>query len=286
MCPLLSWRPAQIWLARRHGLVQPAHGRRVRGGLDDVGVRARLLSNLPHDTDEIVQRLAGLGFRWLDHQRLVYNQREVNGRRVHAKIEYTLGDIKCCNAALFLLALCRSNELVLAYLWIGDLIVRGQFMLEIVCIEDGALCNVEQTIGTIGADVGVCAHQYTEVALVSAYLADGLRTRVLPVVALITLAWQRTWQEGNKVLFDADRARSRATASMRRTARLMQIEMHDVEAHIPRAGDAQDSIGIRAIIVELPTGLVYQGGDLCNIAIKESQRVGIGHHDSGDIGCI
>ncbi len=125
----------------------------MRGGLDDLRVRARLLGNLLHDTDEVVQRLASLGFRWLDHQRLVHNQREVNGRRVHAKIEYTFGHIKRRDAALFLLKLCRGNELVLAYLRIGDFIVRGQFMLEIVRIEDGALCNVEQTIGTIGADV-------------------------------------------------------------------------------------------------------------------------------------
>src|SRR5437660_1668748 len=101
---------------------------------------------------------------------VMYNQREVDGRRVHAKIEYTFGYIKRCDAALFLLALCRGNELVLAYLWIGDFIVRGEFMLEIVCIEDGALCNMEQTVGTIGANVRVCAHQHTEVALVSTYL--------------------------------------------------------------------------------------------------------------------
>src|SRR6266571_1865088 len=207
--------------------------------LHDLRVRARLLGDLSHYTDEVVQRLAGLRLGWLDHQRLVYNQWEVDGWRVHAKVEDTLGNIERCNAALFLLAFCRGDELVLAHLRIGDLIVRCQLVFQIVRVEDGALRNMEQPVRAIGADIRVCAHQYAKITLVGAYLADGLRTRVLPVVALITLFRERTWQEGNEVLFDTDGACAWAASTMRRTAGLMQIEMYHVKAHITRTGDAQ-----------------------------------------------
>src|SRR5260370_32019664 len=66
---------------------------------------------------------------------------------------------------------------------------------------------------------------------------------------------------------------------------LVQVEVHHVKAHIARARDAQYSIGISAIIIELPTNLVYQRCNLHDLAIEETQRVGVGHHDRGNIVC-
>src|SRR5712691_3988375 len=124
------------------------------GGLDNLRVRACLLGDLPHDADEVIQGLTGLRFGWLDHERLVNDQGEVDGWRVHAKVEDTFGDVERCNTIFFLLMFCCSNELVLADLWIWDLIVRFQLVLEVVRIENGALRNVQQSIRAIRANVG------------------------------------------------------------------------------------------------------------------------------------
>src|SRR6266516_2925455 len=140
----------------------------MRRGLDDFGVRARLLGDLSHDTDEVIQSLASLSFGWLDHQRLVYDQWEVDGWRIHAKVKDTLGDVKCCDTIFFLLAFSRGNELVLADLRIGDLIIGCQLVFEVVRIENSALCNVQPAIRTIGANIRKGTHQHPEVALVSA----------------------------------------------------------------------------------------------------------------------
>src|SRR5438105_14703637 len=84
MRDLLSWQPAQIGFAGSQCLVEPAHGRVVRRGLDDFGIGAGFLGDLAHDADEVVEGLAGLGFGWLDHHGFVYDEGEVDGRGVHA----------------------------------------------------------------------------------------------------------------------------------------------------------------------------------------------------------
>src|SRR5436309_5655763 len=189
--------------------------------LDDFGIGARLLGNLLHDADEVIESFAGLRFGRLDHQGLVHNQREVDGWRVHTKIEQALGDIQRGDAALFFLTSGRGDELVLARLRIGDIIVRRQFVLEVVRVEDGALGYMQQAVGAIGANVGVGAYKHAEVSLVGAYLADGLWTGILPVIALLSSGGQRSRQEGDEVFFDADGARARAPTAVRCAERLM-----------------------------------------------------------------
>src|SRR5258708_14049831 len=144
----------------------------MRRGLDDLGVRACLLGNLVHYTHEVIQRLASLRLGWLDHQRLMYDQREVDGWRVHAKVEDTLGNVERRDTILLLLAFSRGNELMLAHLRIGDLVVGRQLVSEVVRIQNGTLRNMQQTIGSIGTNVGVRAHHYTEVALIGTHFAD------------------------------------------------------------------------------------------------------------------
>ena len=51
--------------------------------------------------DERIKRLAGLRLRRLDHQRLVDEQREVDGRRVHPEVEQALGDVGRLDPELF-----------------------------------------------------------------------------------------------------------------------------------------------------------------------------------------
>ena len=69
---------------------------------------------------------------------------------------------------------------------------------------------------------------------------------------------------------------------MRCAAGLMQVEVHHVEAHVARAGNAQYGIGVCAIVIELSAGFVNHGRDLCDIAIEESQCVGVGQHNRGN----
>ncbi len=75
------------------------------------------------------------------------------------------------------------------------------------------------------------------------------------------------------VLFDADRASAWATAAMRCAARLVQVEMHHVKAHVAGAGDAQHRVGIRTIIVELPASFVHSAVAISAILLSKRPSV-------------
>ena|SRR5438128_10578058 len=145
---------------------------------------------------------------------------------------------------------------------------------------------MQQAIRAVATNVGICAHQYSEITLVSTYLADRLWPWVLPVIALVILRWQRTRQERNKVRFDTDGTGPWTSTAVRSAARLVQVKMHDVKTHIAGPGDAQDSVGIRPVIVELPSRFVDELRDLHNLAVEETQCVRVGHHDGCDVRCI
>ncbi len=102
-------------------------------------VCARLFGDLPHNTDEVIQRFAGFRFSRLNHEGLVHDQGEIDGWCIHAEVEDTLGDVERRDTIFILLVLCRSNKLMLADQRIGDLIVRFQLVFEVVRVEDGAL---------------------------------------------------------------------------------------------------------------------------------------------------
>src|SRR5690348_14132755 len=99
---------------------------------------------------------------------------------------------------------------------------------------------------------------------------------------MLGFRWQRSGQEGNEVRLDTNGTGARTTTTMRRATRLVQIEMHHVKAHIPWSRDTEYSVGVGTIIIELPTHIMYQFGNLSDIGIEEAERVGVGHHNSSD----
>ena len=76
------------------GLVEPPDRRRVRRVPGDLGILAGLAQDLRDDLGEPVERLLRLGLGRLDQQRLVDDQREVDGRRVDAEVEQPLGEVE------------------------------------------------------------------------------------------------------------------------------------------------------------------------------------------------
>src|SRR5690348_17239304 len=128
-------------------------------------------------------------------------------------------------------------------------------MLEIVRVKNSALRHLTQPIWTVAPNVSISAEQHAKVAHICAHLAYRLRSRIGPIiVSPLVFGWQRTRQEGNQMRFDSNRTGARAATAMWRATRLMQIEVDDIEAHITRACDTKHGVGVRAIVVQLPTG--------------------------------
>src|SRR6266487_266035 len=242
----------------------------MRGGFDNLWVCARLFGDLTHHTYEVIQRFASFRFSRLDHEGFVHDQGKVDGWCVHAKVEDTLGDVKRCDTIFVLLALCGSNELMLADQRIRDLIVRFQLVFEVVRVENGALRNMQKPIGAIGANVCIGTHQHAKVAIIGADFANRLRSLISPIKTIISPRGQRARQERYKVFFDANWTCAWATSTMGSATCLMQIEMYHVEAHVTWASNTEYRVGIGSIIVELSSNVMHHRRNLQNIAIKES----------------
>ena len=113
----------------------------MRCAVEEFGIGLCLARYLLHGFNEGVERLLGLGFGRLYHQRFVEEQREINGRGVVAIIQQTLGHIERGDmsgvvvvAALFG-AQTIEDELVLAESFNGQLIEILQAFLDIVGVE-------------------------------------------------------------------------------------------------------------------------------------------------------
>ena len=92
----------------------------------------------------------------------------------------------------------------------------------------------------------------------------------------------RRRQEVDQALAHSDRAGSGSAAAMRRGERLVQVEVDDVEAHVAGAGDADQRIEVRAVVVDERAGLVRETRDVDDVLLEDAERVRVGEHHRGD----
>ena len=83
---------------------------------------------------------------------------------------------------------------------------------------------------------------------------------------------------------ERDRARAGAAAAMRGRERLVQVDVHGVDAEVARTRLADDGVEIRAVAIEIGARLVNGVGDADDLALEQSASVGIGQHDRRDVG--
>ena len=91
-------------------------------------------------------------------------------------------------------------------------------------------------------------------------------------------------QEVDESLRDRDGTGARTPAAVGRGEGLVQVHVHDVKAHVARTHGAEDRVQVRAVVVEQSTDVVHRRGDLGDLLFEESERVGVGQHDAGDVG--
>ena len=159
-----------------------------------------------------------------------------------------------------------------------------QLRQQVVGVEHRGLRRIGQPLGAERADVGVGAHEAPVVALEAAQAADRLLVAVVVEVerAVVGAHDPRVHQVGLHPLGDRDRARARAAAAVRLREGLVQVEVHDVEAHVARARLAHDGVEVRAVVVERRPHVVDDLGDLRDVGVEHAQRVGVGQHQAGD----
>ena len=69
---------------------------------------------------------------------------------------------------------------------------------------------------------------------------------------------------------------------MRRRERLVQVEVHHIEPHVPGACNADERVEVGAVVVDERTRLVGETGNLHDVLLEDAQGVGIGQHHRRD----
>ncbi len=63
----------------------------------------------------------------------------------------------------------------------------------------------------------------------------------------------------------------------------MQVEVHDINAQVTWAGNAENGVEVRAIVIDEAARLMDDVDHPLDVLIPESKRVGIGDHQSGGV---
>ena len=95
---------------------------------------------------------------------------------------------------------------------------------------------------------------------------------------------ERQRREGRQRRRQHDRPRARPAAAVRRRERLVQVDVHGVDAEIAGSNLADDGVEVGAVAVEVGAGLVHGVGDLDHFRLEQPASVRIGQHDRGDVG--
>src|SRR5688572_11941161 len=140
---LRGWPPAQDRAAGSARLVEAGHARRVRRPAYELGLRARLLRDGAHRVHELVERLARLRLRGLDHEGAADDQRKVDGRSVEAVIEEALGDVHRLHPAPLLDAV-GEHAFMQRRAVVRQVVGIAEPRAKVVCVQHGVSCDVLQ----------------------------------------------------------------------------------------------------------------------------------------------
>ena len=143
----------------------------------------------------------------------------------------------------------------------GQLVNVLQALLDVVGIEHGQWTDLLNVFASEGKDVGIGTHHHAEVTIIGR-------------------------DEGETVLqafAHADGTGSGTSAAMRRGERLVQVDVHHVEAHIAGATRSEHRVEVRSVVVHQAAAAVDELGNLRDACLEEAQRVGVRHHHGSDL---
>ena len=69
---------------------------------------------------------------------------------------------------------------------------------------------------------------------------------------------------------------------MRRRERLVQVDVHHVEAHVARPAYTEHRVQVGSVVIHQSAAVVDELRNLRYLGLEEAERVGVGHHHGGD----
>ena len=93
-------------------------------------------------------------------------------------------------------------------------------------------------------------------------------------------------QERLQMRLQADRAATGAAAAVGGAERLVEVQVHAVEAVIAGAGGSDHRVHVRAVAEHLAARVVDHGADPLDVRLEEAEGRGVGEHEGGDAGAV
>ena len=233
--------------------------------VEDHGIRGGLLGDLAHDGDERVDGLLRLGLRGLDHEGLVEEEREVDCRGVVAVVQQALGHVEGRRAGHVVVGAvvdeAVEDELMLADALDRELVAVLEAFLDVVGAENGELAHLAEMLATNRQYIRVSAQDDAEIAMKTGDLDLG--------------------DAVGQALGHADRTAAGTAAAVGRREGLVEVEVHDVKAHVTGTDHAEHRVHVGAVVVEQAADTVHELRDLEDLGLEQAEGVGVRHHDAG-----
>ena len=178
-----------------------------------------------------------------------------------------------------------EHEFVLADRLDRELVGVLEALLDVVGAERRELaCHLDMLLPE-HQDIGIRAQNHAEIAHERRHLSGrSLAIAHNVETAVFELLHARHRQELDEPLGHADRTGTGTASAVRGGEGLVEVEMHDVEAHVAGTDHAQQRVHVGAVVVEQAAAFVNERRDLLDILLEQAERVGVGHHDARDIG--
>ncbi len=249
---------------------------------EGFGILLGFPRDLLHGGDEEVEGLLALRLRRFDHERAMDDQGEVDRGRVETEIDQALGDVECRDAEA-LLPVVVEHAFVHTTAGVGDVIMLLEMRQEVVRVEDGHLCDPSEIFGAHLPDVGVGAHEDAEVAVEGAQFSDRIGVVVIEMETPLLADDPGEGEEGFEAFSDRDGAGARPSSAMGRREGLVQVEMEDIDPHLPRFEHTEHGVHVRTVAVDESPTSMDDFRDLDDMGFEEAERVGVRDHEGGDL---
>ena len=194
-------------------------------------------------------------------------QGEIDGWSVEAVVQKPFRDVERRGAFLPfpgpVVDEAVEDELVLAYGRYRELVAVLEGLLDIIGCQACELARQFDILPSEHQDVCVCAQDHAEIAVESGN--------------------PRLPEELDQLVCHSDGAASGTAAAVGRGEGLVQVQVHDVEAHITGTDHSEQGVHVGSVVVEKAAASVHEGCNFSDVPFEKAQCVGVGQHYSCDV---
>ena len=160
---------------------------------------------------------------------------------------------------------------------LADGIEIAYFLTQIIGVEHRRFGSLAQSLAAERDDIRQRFEAHAEVAVKRAHFAYRISSPV-ETEPFVRPYYARGRQEGRERRLASHGTCPRTAAAVRSGKGLVQVEVHDVEAHIAGTHYAHHGVEVRPVVIHQTARSVHYLRDFQHVLLEQSERVGVGEH--------